>query len=190
MNEYLSHHQLREIGYGEKLNPIHKPEFNIYIKVQNVPAHDIDYTSIQYTYQYQPIALLQKNSIERFECLSSVDAVLDPAFTTHKPNLSDNGNSIFGWQFGIFIEAADGSYFHVQPVENNKILSFYSINYTSLSRDLDRSNLDNLLTFGFPWNLRKSVFDLALQFSGISNILVFATSELIDTAKYYFYQIS
>ena len=111
--------------------------------------------------------------MELFECLSSSDAVLDPAFPAHEPTLSNNGRSIFGRRFGISIEAADGSYFHSQPVENNELIIFYSIVHTSLLRALYGSALDDLLTFSFPCNLRKSVFDLALQCSGFNDTLVF-----------------
>ena len=126
---------------------------------------------------------MKNNDRELFECLSSAYAVFDPAFPAHEPTLSNNGNSIFGRRFRIFIYAADGSYFYARHVENNELLSFYYIDHTSLLRDFDGSNLGNLLPFGFPWNLQKSIFDLALQCSGISYTLEFSTIEIIDTAQ-------
>ena len=145
-----------------------------------------DDISLHGTYRSRTITLLQNNDGEIFEFLSSSDAVLDPDYTVHEPTIYNNGNSVFGRLFGIFIEAADGSYFHARHVENNKLFIFYSIYHTSLSQALDGSTLNYLLPFIFPWNLRKSVFDLALQCSGISDNLEFSTSELIDTAQCYF----
>ena len=147
--------------------------------MQDFPAHDIDDISLRDPYKSRTIALLNNNYRELFKFLPSSDAALDPAFLSHKPTLSNNENSIFSRRFSIFVEAEDGSFFHAQHVDNNELLSFYSINHTSISLDLDGSTLDDFLSFRFPWNLRKSVFDLALKCSVISDTLAFSTSVFV-----------
>ena len=82
--------------------PIYEPKFDIYIKVKNSTVHDIDDIRLHNLYRSRNIAPLQKNAWERFECLSSADEVLDPAFPAHEPNPSNNRNSIFCWRFGAF----------------------------------------------------------------------------------------
>ena len=140
--------------------------------MQNASEHDIDDISLHDIYIYQTIAMLQNNYRKLFECLSSVDAIIDPDFISHKPTLSNNLNSIFDRRLGILIKAEDGSYFHARPVNNNELLIFILLTIPVFCKICINQlwttcyHSDFLGTSGF-------CFDLALQYYGISDTLSF-----------------
>ena len=122
--------------------------------------------------------------LDHFSCAY---CILDTALPYNETTTTKNWNPIFSRKFGILIEHNNEAIFHAQTVSNCELVHFYSIYIkpVALGTNAQQSStiLENLLSFGFPWHIRRNITNYLLAKLGISDSLTYATREITEIAQ-------